>query len=1392
MSDGVNPPVTDTATVTLTNANPDVVLTSPNAGASFQVGAPVTAHATFGDQGSHDTQTCTIGWGDGTTTPGTVVGGTCDGTHSYAATGTPTITITVTDDDGGTGSASRVTTITPQPNLAPTADAGADRTGTEGTSLTLVGSGSDPEGLTPTYSWSFAAEAGVDPGTTCSFGSATSASSSFSCTDDGTFTVTLSVSDGVNIMTDSATVSLANADPTAGITSPDVGTTTPIGTTVPLHAVLGDAGSHDTHTCSIAWGDGVTTTGTVTGGACDSSHTYPVAGARTITVTVADDDGGTGTAARDLTVTNTAPTANAGADRTGSEGALVSLTGAGSDPEGAALSYAWTYAAGAGVDAGAQCGFSAPSAAATQFSCDDDGSYVVTLAVGDGVNTTTDTASVVLANLDPTASITAPADGAVFTTGQGVSLTGAGADPGSHDVLSCSIAWGDGATGATAISAGQCTGTHTYATTGAKTITVTISDDDGGSAVAMVAITITDQPNLPPTADAGADRSGTEGSPVTLNGSGSDPEGAPLTYAWTYAAGAAVDPGATCSFGSPTAATTTFTCTDDGSYAATLSVSDGANAPTTDTALVVVANADPTVLLTSPGADTAYTVGDTASVSATTGDAGTNDARTCSIAWGDSTTTVGVMADGACTGQHAYASPGPRTITVTVTDDDGGTGSDSVVVTVSAVVTQPPTADAGPDRTGTEGSAVSLSGSGSQLDGHALSYHWSFDKGTGVDSGADCTFGSASSAATTFRCTDDGTYTVTLTVDDGVSTPGTDTAKVTLANAAPTTSITTPTAGSEFAIGATVSVSATVSDAGGNDSHTCSVAWGDGATGNGGLAAGACSATHTYSGSGARTITVMVTDDDGDSGSDSVGIVIAAAPVNQPPTADAGADKTSIEGSPAHLSGSGSDPEGAPLTYHWTSAPISGTDSGADCTFAAATSAATDVTCTDDGTFAVTLTVDDGTNPPVSDTAALVVTNADPTVRVTSPAFGAEFRSGATVSIAATTADPGSNDTRTCTIAWGDGSTTTGSLAAGVCTGSHAYSSVGARTVTVTASDDDGGSGSDTVAIVVSTTSVNLPPKANAGPDKSGTEGSKVTLTGSGKDPEAAALSYRWTYVAGAGVDAGTTCALGSPTTARTTFSCTDDGTFTLTLAVSDGTNPPVTDSAVVKLANATPTVRITTPDSDSRLKVGQAVQVSAKVADRGSNDVLTCSIGWGDGTTAAGSVSGGRCTGSHTYVSAAERTITVKTTDDDGSTGKDSVCLTIRPVKVNRVPVVDAGDDVTAAAGTVFRLHAEVSDADGDVLTYSWTLSADSGMGCSFRAATTGHATRVACAAAGTARATLTVSDGVNPPVSDTVQLTIRPAACPTVQPGAAPEAATAPAAAIAVAAGRRSRRVS
>ena len=40
------------------------------------------------------------------------------------------------------------------------------------------------------------------------------------------------------------------------------------------------------------------------------------------------------------------------------------------------------------------------------------------------------------------------------------------------------------------------------------------------------------------------------------------------------------------------------------------------------------------------------------------------------------------------------------------------------------------------------------------------------------------------------------------------------------------------------------------------------------------------------------------------------------------------------------------------------------------------------MTCTDDGAWTLTLTADDGTNPPVADSLILVIANADPGVDV--------------------------------------------------------------------------------------------------------------------------------------------------------------------------------------------------------------------------------------------------------------------------------------------------------------------------------------------------------------------------------------------------------------------------
>ena len=67
-----------------------------------------------------------------------------------------TFKLTVTDDDGDTDDAYVTITVKSVPNVPPTADAGTNRQIVEpGDTITLDGSGSDdPDGGTPTYSWS--------------------------------------------------------------------------------------------------------------------------------------------------------------------------------------------------------------------------------------------------------------------------------------------------------------------------------------------------------------------------------------------------------------------------------------------------------------------------------------------------------------------------------------------------------------------------------------------------------------------------------------------------------------------------------------------------------------------------------------------------------------------------------------------------------------------------------------------------------------------------------------------------------------------------------------------------------------------------------------------------------------------------------------------------------------------------------------------------------------------------------------------------------------------------------------------------------------------------------------------------------------------------------------
>ena len=212
-------------------------------------------------------------------------------------------------------------------------------------------------------------------------------------------------------------------------------------------------------------------------------------------------------------------------------------------------------------------------------------------------------------------------------------------------------------------------------------------------------------------------------------------------------------------------------------------------------------------------------------------------------------------------------------------------------------------------------------------------------------------------------------------------------------------------------------------------------------------------------------ITATATDEaTGDTSEFSACKTAVGALPNDPPVVDAGADDTGTEGSSVALSGSATDPDDSP-TLLWT-ALGTGTDAGASCTFANAAAAVTSVTCTDDGTWTLTLTADDGTNEPVADSLTLVLANADPVVGAGDDQPGVLV--GATVSLdPATFSDAGANDTHGAQIDWGDGTVVAGSVGTGSVSGSHAYGTPGTYTVTVSVTDDDGGTGSDTFVVTV-------------------------------------------------------------------------------------------------------------------------------------------------------------------------------------------------------------------------------------------------------------------------------------------------------------------------------------
>ncbi|MCC6456223.1 MAG: hyalin [Caldilineaceae bacterium] len=169
-------------------------------------------------------------------------------------------------------------------NDPPFASANAQDSGEEGSEIQLQVNASDPDDDVLTFRWT--ADSPL-----CTFSDPTSASPALICVDNGIFSATQTAYDWWNVsVSTTVTVTVENALPV--IVSSSVITTAPLSVT--LGMTFTDAGSQDTHTATVSWGDGSTEAVSVDQATRSfaASHPFATSGAYELVVTVTDNDGG--------------------------------------------------------------------------------------------------------------------------------------------------------------------------------------------------------------------------------------------------------------------------------------------------------------------------------------------------------------------------------------------------------------------------------------------------------------------------------------------------------------------------------------------------------------------------------------------------------------------------------------------------------------------------------------------------------------------------------------------------------------------------------------------------------------------------------------------------------------------------------------------------------------------------------------------------------------------------------------------------------------------------------------------------------------------------------------------------------------------------------------------
>ena len=425
------------------------------------------------------------------------------------------------------------------------------------------------------------------------------------------------------------------------------------------------------------------------------------------------------------------------------------------------------------------------------------------------------------------------------------------------------------------------------------------------------------------------------------------------------------------------------------------------------------------------------------------------------------------------------------------------------------------------------------------------------------------------------------------------------------------------------------------------------------------------------------------------------------ATVNVAPTANPGPSQNVVVGAVVSMDGSASkDADGGSLTFKWT---LIGKPIGSAASLTNPSYPNPKFTADLAGNYVVSLVVNDGKadSTVVTVSVTATVANAAP---VANAGVNQNVVIASTVTLDGTASTDANNDSLSYKWVLQSKPATSSATLTGATSAKPTFKADIAGTYVATLVVSDGKANSELAAVSILASATNLAPVAKPGVNQSVVVGSKVSVDASASsDPNGDTITYRWSLLF---KPVGSTATLSSASTVSASFTADLAGTYLLGLTVNDGKvdSPVVVLTVTAAKLNAVPVANAGTNQNVTAATLTTLDGTASTDADLDGLSYTWALISKPSSSNAALSST---TSPKPTFTPDVAGTYVASLVVSDGKDRSLTAVVTVIASASNSAPVANAGSAQSVSVASVVTLNGTGStDANGDTLTYRWTLT--------------------------------------------------------------------------------------